>query len=66
MIVIVSKFTTKLKKNGQKEILIYPISISVEIKLFIMANNNLNNIRDYDIADPRFIKHVKVNNEAII
>jgi hypothetical protein len=31
-----------------------------------MANNNLNNIRDYDISDPRFIKHVKVDNEAII
>jgi hypothetical protein len=31
-----------------------------------MANNNLNSIRDYDISDPRFIKHVKVDNEAII
>ena len=31
-----------------------------------MANNNSNNIKDYDIADTRFIIDVKVDNEAII
>lgn len=44
----------------------YHTSISVEIKLFIMANRNSNNIKDYDIDDRRFIKHVKVDNESII